>query len=91
MLKGNSCSYVYWVHVLSIMANNRMKQFHTIMICFDAILPLQHIALSTAVLSSMARVFPVLNHKYGLASVENLTEQKFRGTPRKGNRLLGQL
>lgn len=40
------------------------------MIYFDVILFLQHIALSTAVLSSMARVFPVLYHKYGLASKE---------------------
>lgn len=55
------------------------------MICFDLILPLQPIALSTEVLYFMARVFPVVHHKYGLASIEYLEEQKFCGTPRKCN------
>ena len=60
------------------------------MICFDFILLLQHIALSTEVFSLMARVFPVVHRKYGLASVEYLEEQKFCDTPRKHNqRLLG--
>ena len=55
------------------------------MICFDFILLLQHIALSTEVFSLMARVFPVVHRKYGLASVEYLEEQKFCDTPRKHN------
>lgn len=66
------------------MANNRMKYFHTTMICFDVILPLHHIALSTVVLSSVSRVFPVLHHKYEIASRDTLEEYTFCGTPRKG-------
>jgi hypothetical protein len=55
------------------------------MIYFDVILSLQHTASSTAVLSSMARGFQVLYHKYRLTNIESLEEEKFCGTQKKGN------